>query len=116
MKPQDDGYMFLAGAALENARASQSDYMKQFRLSELFSMFSDTTRIRILYALSACEMCVRDLSLLLNMTQSAVSHQLALLKRGRLVKARREGKVMFYSLADSHVRTILSQGMDHINE
>lgn len=87
-----------------------------YDLAELFKIFSDSTRIKILYVLFESEMCVCDIAQLLNMTQSAISHQLRLLKQSKLVKYRREGKTIFYSLADSHVRTILSQGMEHIAE
>lgn len=87
-----------------------------FDLSELFKVFGDSTRIRILYCLFASEMCVCDIATLLNMTQSAISHQLNVLKRSKLVKSRREGKTVFYSLADTHVRTILDQGVEHVTE
>ncbi|MCR5663672.1 MAG: metalloregulator ArsR/SmtB family transcription factor [Oscillospiraceae bacterium] len=85
-------------------------------LAELFKIFGDTSRIRILFVLFEAEVCVCDLAAALSMTQSAVSHQLAILKRSRLVKSRREGKSVFYSLADEHVRTIIGQGMEHIEE
>ena len=85
-------------------------------LAELFKVFGDSTRIRILFVLFEDEVCVCDLAAALNMTQSAISHQLNILKRNKLVKSRREGKSMFYSLADDHVRTIVSQGMEHIEE
>lgn len=87
-----------------------------FDLSELFKIFGDSTRIRILYVLFESEMCVCGIAELLGMTQSAISHQLQVLKKAKLVKYRREGKTIFYSLADSHVRTILDQGMEHITE
>ena len=87
-----------------------------FDLSELFKTFGDSTRIRILYCLFASEMCVCDIATLLNMTQSAISHQLSVLKKSKLIKSRREGKVIFYSLADAHVRMILNQGIDHVTE
>ena len=87
-----------------------------YDLCELFRIFGDSTRIRILYVLFEAEMCVCDIAALLGMTQSAISHQLNILKRNKLVKSRREGKSMFYSLADDHVRTIVSQGMEHIEE
>lgn len=87
-----------------------------YDLAELFKMFGDTTRIRILYVLFESEMCVCDIAALLNMTQSAISHQLRLLKQAKLVKNRREGKTVFYSLADEHVRTIIDQGMEHVEE
>jgi ArsR family transcriptional regulator len=79
-------------------------------------VFGDTTRIRILYVLFEAEMCVCDIAQILNMTQSAISHQLRVLKQARLVRNRREGKQIYYSLADDHVRTIIGQGMDHIDE
>ncbi len=87
-----------------------------YDLAELFRIFADSTRIRILYVLLESEMCVCDIAALLGMTQSAISHQLRALKNARLVKFRREGKTVFYSLADDHVRTILDQGIDHISE
>ncbi len=87
-----------------------------YDLAELYKVFGDCTRIRILYALFEAEMCVCDIAALLNMTTSAISHQLRVLNRARLVKYRREGKSVFYSLADDHVRTIIYQGMEHIEE
>ena len=87
-----------------------------FDLSELFKIFGDSTRIRILYVLFESEMCVCGIAELLGMTQSAISHQLQVLKKAKLVRYRREGKTIFYSLADDHVRTILGQGMEHITE
>ena len=87
-----------------------------YDLAELFKIFGDSTRIRILYALFEEEMCVCDIAQLLNMTQSAISHQLRLLKQSKLVKNRRDGKIVYYSLADDHVRTVINQGMDHIME
>ncbi|MGW8114919.1 ArsR/SmtB family transcription factor [Caproicibacterium sp. NSD3] len=87
-----------------------------YNLSELFKIFGDSTRIKILYVLFESEMCVCDIAQLLQMTQSAISHQLRALKQSRLVSSRREGKTVFYALADSHVRTILDQGMEHVSE
>ena len=87
-----------------------------YDLAELFKVFGDSTRIKILYALFEAELCVCDISKLLGLTQSAVSHQLRVLKGSRLVKFRREGKTVFYSLDDDHVRKIIGQGMEHINE
>ena len=78
--------------------------------------FGDSTRIRILFALFEADICVCDLAETLNMTQSAISHQLRLLKQARLVNGRREGKQIIYYLADDHVRTIISMGLEHINE
>ena len=87
-----------------------------YDLAELFKVFGDSTRIRILFVLFEAEVCVCDLAKVLNMTQSAISHQLRILKQNKLVKNRREGKYIFYSLADDHVRTIINQGRDHIEE
>ena len=87
-----------------------------YDLAELFKMFGDSTRVKILYALLESELCVCDIARLRNVSQSAVSHQLRVLKGSKLVKFRREGKTLFYSLADDHVVGILSQGMEHILE
>ncbi|GKH46083.1 MULTISPECIES: ArsR/SmtB family transcription factor [Anaerotruncus] len=87
-----------------------------YDLAELFKVFGDSTRIKILYVLFESEMCVCDIAQLLNMNQSAISHQLRVLKQSKLVKYRRDGKTVFYSLADGHVRTILGQGMEHVAE
>jgi len=87
-----------------------------YDLAELFKVFGDTTRIKILWALDEAEMCVCDIAALLNMTQSAISHQLRVLKQAKLVKNRKEGKVVYYSLDDEHVRQIFDQGLTHINE
>ena len=87
-----------------------------YDLAELFKVFGDSTRIRILFVLFEAEVCVCDLAKALNMTQSAISHQLRILKQNKLVKSRREGKSIFYSLADDHVRTIINQGREHIEE
>ena len=87
-----------------------------YDLAELFKVFGDSTRIKILYVLLESEMCVCDIANLLNMTQSAISHQLRVLKQSQLVKFKREGKTILYSLADQHVVTILNQGMDHVGE
>ena len=85
-------------------------------LADFYKVFGDATRIKILCVLLRSEMCVCDLAEMLGMTQSAISHQLRALKQSKLVKYRREGKTVFYSLADGHVRTILGQGMEHVNE
>ena len=87
-----------------------------YDLAELFKVFGDSTRIKILYVLFESEMCVCDIAQLLNMNQSAISHQLRVLKQSKLVKYRRDGKTVFYSLADGHVHTILGQGMEHVAE
>ncbi len=87
-----------------------------YDLAELFKVFGDSTRIRILLVLFEEEVCVCDISEALNMTDSAISHQLRILKQNKLVKSRRVGKSVFYSLADTHVATIIGQGCDHIRE
>lgn len=87
-----------------------------YDLAELFKVFGDSTRIKILYVLFESELCVCDIAQLLGMTQSAVSHQLRILKNSKLVKFRREGKTVFYALDDDHVRSILSLGMEHVEE
>ena len=87
-----------------------------YRLADLFKVFGDPTRIRILYALSVEELCVQDIADRLSMTQSAISHQLRVLKQMSLVKFRRDGKTIFYSLADGHGATIMNQGLEHVTE
>ena len=100
----------------ERVEAGLPDEESLYDLAELFKVFGDTTRIRILYVLFESELCVCDIAELLGMSQSAISHQLRVLKQARLVRARREGKTVFYFLADDHVRTIIGQGMEHITE
>ncbi len=87
-----------------------------YDLADLFKIFGDTTRIKILCALFQAEMCVCDIAALLGMTQSSISHQLRVLKQARLVKYRKEGKVVYYSLDDEHVKSIFDQGLIHITE
>ena len=87
-----------------------------YDLAELFKIFGDNTRIKILSGLFESEMCVCDIAFLLNMTKSAISHQLRILKQARLVKNRKDGKIVFYSLADEHIKQIFDQGLIHINE
>ena len=89
---------------------------KLFDLAELFKMFGDSTRMKILFVLFETEACTCGLAEALSMTNSAVSHQLNALKRAKLIKSRREGKNVFYSLADDHVRAIVGQGMEHVLE
>lgn len=89
---------------------------KLYDLAELFKVFGDTTRIKIIYALFEQEMCVCDIANLLNMTQSAISHQLRVLKQARLVKFRKEGKIVYYSLDDNHINQIFNCGLCHIEE
>jgi ArsR family transcriptional regulator, lead/cadmium/zinc/bismuth-responsive transcriptional repressor len=101
---------------IEDVRGKMADAAVMHKLADFFKVFGDSTRIRILNGLLFAEMCVCDLSALLNMNQSAVSHQLRVLKQANLVKNRREGKVIYYSLKDDHVRTIFREGFDHLNE
>ena len=102
--------------ALKKAENDMPDDEILYDLADLFKIFADSTRIKILYALLESEMCVCDIAQLLGMNQSAISHQLRVLKQSKLVKYRREGKAILYSLADGHVRTILDQGMEHVGE
>ncbi|MBR5289001.1 MAG: helix-turn-helix transcriptional regulator [Clostridia bacterium] len=102
--------------ALAAIRSHMPAEERLYDLAELFKVFGDSTRVRILYTLLEAEFCVCHLAQALNMTQSAVSHQLRILKNSKLVKSRREGKTIIYSLADSHVMTILAQGLEHVNE
>ena len=99
---------------LKIVRETMPEETELYDLAELFKVFGDSTRIRILFVLFEAEVCVCDLASALNMTQSAISHQLRILKQNKLVKSRREGKSVFYSLADDHVRTIINQGREHI--
>lgn len=101
---------------LKIVNETMPDEIELYNLAELFKVFGDSTRIRILFVLFESEVCVCDLAQALNMTQSAISHQLKILKQNKLVKSRREGKSVFYSLADGHVRTIIAQGREHIEE
>ena len=101
---------------VEQVQHSLPEMTQLLRLADLFKTFGDGTRVRILYVLLEAEVCVCDLATILGMTQSAVSHQLRILKDARLIKARRDGKTVFYSLADDHVATLLKQGMEHICE
>ena len=101
---------------VKRVQDKQPDDEYLYELADLFKVFGDTTRIKILYALFESELCVGDIALVLGMSQSAVSHQLRVLKDSKLIKFRREGKVIFYSLDDDHVRTIMSMGMEHVEE
>ena len=97
-------------------RAGMPEEDPVYEVSELFKVFGDSTRSRIICALTVSEMCVCDLSAVLNMTQSAISHQLRILKQARLVKSRRNGKVVYYALADDHVKTLFDIAFEHIME
>ncbi|NMA25844.1 MAG: helix-turn-helix transcriptional regulator [Clostridiales bacterium] len=101
---------------LNAVRFKMPEEASLFELSELFRVFGDSTRIRILWALTEAEMCVCDITALLGMTQSAISHQLRVLKQARLVRHRKEGKIVYYSLDDEHIRQIFEQGLTHITE
>lgn len=101
---------------LRKVRNGMPEENQLYDLAELFKVFGDSTRIRILFVLFEAEVCVCDLAEALHMTQSAISHQLKILKQNKLVKNRREGKSIYYSLADDHVKTIVAQGMEHILE
>ncbi len=101
---------------VKRVKEKQPDDEYLYELADLFKVFGDTTRIKILYALFESELCVGDIAQILGLSQSAVSHQLRVLKDSKLIKFRREGKVIFYSLDDDHVRTIMSMGMEHVEE
>lgn len=109
-------YIHVHEDTIQKVNEQMPEEDKLYDLADFFKVFADSTRIKILYVLLCSEMCVCDLAQILNMTQSAISHQLRTLKQMNLVRNRREGKTVFYSLADGHIKTILSQGMDHIEE
>lgn len=109
-------FMYVHEEIVEKVEKVMPDEQQLLDLSEFFKVFGDSTRIKILYVLSQSEMCVCDIASLLQMGQSAISHQLRVLKQMRLVKFRRDGKTVFYSLSDDHIQTILAQGMEHICE
>ncbi|MDD2981288.1 MAG: metalloregulator ArsR/SmtB family transcription factor [Hespellia sp.] len=101
---------------VQNILDQQPDDEILYDLAELFKVFGDSTRIKILYALSEGELCVGDIAQILNLSQSSVSHQLRILKDSKLVRFRREGKSIFYTLDDDHVRNIINMGMEHVEE
>ena len=109
-------YMHVHPESIDNIVSAMPDEDSLIDLAELFKVFGDSTRIKILTALSSGELCVCDISKIIGMTMSAVSHQLKILKTAKLVGFRKEGKTVFYSLADGHIQTIISQGMEHIAE
>jgi len=109
-------YLIAHDELVKQVHDNQPDDEILYDLAELFKMFGDSTRIKILFALIESELCVGDLAQILNLTQSSVSHQLRILKDAKLVRFRREGKIIFYSLADEHVREILHMGMEHVEE
>lgn len=110
------GFMYASSEAVKTIHERMPAEDELYFLAELYKIFADSTRIKILYVLLEGEMCVYDIATILNMSQSSISHQLRVLKQSRLVKFRREGKTIFYSLADQHVCTIISQGLEHILE
>ncbi len=101
---------------LEFVKSKMPDVNDIYDLSDFFKILGDSTRAKIMWALDQHEMCVCDLAILLNMTKSAISHQLSTLRENNLVKFRREGKMVFYSLSDYHVKEIFEKGMEHIKE
>lgn len=113
---EENTYMFVEESTLKKIDESMPPEEELQDLADFFKVFGDATRLKILYVLLCSEMCVYDIAATVGMSQSAISHQLRILKQMDLVKNRREGKTIFYSLADSHIVTILSQGLDHIEE
>ena len=112
----DNDFLAARDDVVKKVLEQQPDDEILYDLAELFKVFGDSTRIKILYALFETELCVYDIARLLNLSQSSVSHQLRILKTSKLVKFRREGKSIFYSLDDDHVREIISMGMEHVEE
>ena len=112
----DNEYLRVEDEIIKNVLEQMPADEMLYDLAELFKVFGDSTRIKILYALFESELCVNDIALLLGITQTAASHQLRVLKINKLVKARKEGKLIFYSLSDDHVYKIIGQGMEHIEE
>ena len=113
---EENAYIYVDEATLKNVDEKMPPEEELQDLADFFKVFGDATRLKVLYVLLCSEMCVYDISTILGMSQSAISHQLRVLKQMDLVKNRREGKTIFYSLADDHITTILSQGLDHIEE
>ena len=110
------GYLHVHEDLVKQVLEAMPEEDDLYSLADFFKVFADSTRIRILYVLLCSETCVCDIAQLLNMTQPAISHQLRILKQMDLVKTRREGKTVFYSLADDHIASILRMGMEHICE
>ncbi len=109
-------YMHAHEDTVKTVKALMPPDEELYDLAELYKIFGDSTRIKILYVLLESEMCVCDISTLIGVSQSAISHQLRQLRRANLIKPRRDGKTVFYSLADEHVKTIINNGMEHIHE
>lgn len=112
----NEDFLKLESHTAERVINEQPDEDVLFDLAELFKIFGDSNRIRILYALSDVELCVSDLARILSLSTSAVSHQLRILKASKLVRCRREGKIIFYMLDDEHVRDIINLGLEHVIE
>ena len=110
------GQMIIHDDIIKKVQDDMPQEDNLYDLAELFKVFGDTTRIKIIWALFQSEMCVCDIAFLLNMTQSAISHQLRVLKASKLVRNRRAGKTVLYSLADDHIKKIFEMGMEHITE
>lgn len=113
---EENAYLQVDEEMVNKVRETMPPEEEMQDLAEFYRVFGDATRLKILYVLLCSEMCVYDIANLIGMSQSAVSHQLRILKQMDLVKNRREGKTIFYALADAHIVTILSQGLDHIEE
>lgn len=111
-----DEFLVIHDDVVEKVKSELPPDEILYDLAELFKVFGDTTRIRILYALFESELCVNDMAQLLGLSQTAVSHQLRVLKNNKLVRFRKEGKIVFYSLDDDHVRSIIEMGMEHVEE
>lgn len=109
-------YLHAHDELVKKVEARMPDEDTLIDVAELYRVFGDSTRVKILYVLFESELCVCDIATLLHMTVSAISHQLRILRAAKLVSYRREGKTVFYALADDHIRTILGQGMEHVNE
>lgn len=116
LKMSDNEYLRVEDDTVKKVLDEMPPDEMLYDLAELFKVFGDSTRIKILYALFESELCVNDIAILLGITQTAASHQLRVLKVNKLVKSRKEGKMIFYSLSDEHVTKIISQGMEHIEE
>ncbi len=113
---EENTYIYLDKETIRRVDEKMPPEEEMQDLTDFFKVFGDPTRLKIMYVLLCSEMCVYDIATLLGMSQSAISHQLRVLKQMDLVKNRREGKTIFYAPADSHIVTILSQGLDHIEE
>lgn len=116
LENNDKDFLSAREDVVRRVLEQQPDDEILYDLAELFKVFGDSTRIKILYSLFETELCVYDIARLLNLSQSSVSHQLRILKTSKLVKFRREGKSVFYSLDDDHVREIISMGLEHVEE